>query len=99
MTPVMRSAPPTIDATPLDPTCALAQRRLWEYLDGELTASESLETGKHFDSCPRCGSHAVFARRLLDRIAAIRPRQPAVAGLKERIARLVTGSPLDEEHG
>lgn len=99
MTPVMRSVPPTIDATPLDPKCALAQRRLWEYLDEEMTPPESLEVGNHIDHCPRCGPHAVFARRLLDRIAAIRPRQLAVAGLKERIARLVTGSPLEEEHG
>jgi anti-sigma factor RsiW len=61
-------------------------RRLWEYLDEELPEAEAEDVGRHLAKCPRCGPHAAFEQRLLDRIAAVRPECGELAALQERIA-------------
>lgn len=67
------------------PVCADTLRRLWEYLDQELLESETESMRRHLEECPRCGPVARFERRLLERIAAVRPDPSEVAELRSRL--------------
>jgi anti-sigma factor RsiW len=67
--------------------CADSRKRLWEYLDDELPKADAQRVGRHLARCPFCGPLAAFARRFLDRIAAVRPNYDNLAALRERIVR------------
>lgn len=60
-------------------------QRLWEYLDDELPRPETECMRHHLAECPRCGPHAAFEQRLLDRIAAVRPGYGDTAAVRRRI--------------
>jgi anti-sigma factor (TIGR02949 family) len=45
-------------------TCAEAVKRLWEYLDGTLEASERDAVDEHLSFCRRCCGEAEFAQEL-----------------------------------
>lgn len=64
-------------------------RRLWEYLDDELPEAEAEQMRHHLAECPTCGPHAAFERRLLDRIAAVRPEYGELGAVRARIAALL----------
>ena len=76
-------------ATQLPPLCADCLRRLWDYLDDELPETEAREMRDHVPGCPRCGPHAAFERRLLDRIRAVRPEPGDLGALRDRIAAVL----------
>jgi anti-sigma factor RsiW len=76
-------------ATQLPPLCASYLRCLWEYLDDELPETEASEMRDHVTGCPRCGPHAAFERRLLDRIGAVRPEAGESSALRARIAAVL----------
>ncbi|HEX4935446.1 MAG TPA: anti-sigma factor [Gemmatimonadaceae bacterium] len=60
-------------------------QRLWEYLDDELPGAESRRMRHHLAECSRCAPHVAFERRLLDRIAAIRPSCGDAPAVRRRI--------------
>lgn len=69
--------------------CNRAMQRLWEYLDEELPRAEAECMRHHLAACPTCGPQVVFERRLLDRIAAAKPRCADGTAVRRRIiARL-----------
>ena len=74
----------------LPPRCNRAMQRLWEYLDEELPRAEEECMRHHLTQCPTCGPHAAFERRLLDRIAAVRPRCDDTAAVRRRITARLT---------
>ncbi len=61
----MTSETPDID-------CAEFMRRLWDYLDEELTEESVAEVRRHLERCPECVPHHDFARRFLQALAASR---------------------------
>jgi hypothetical protein len=63
--------------------------RLWEYLDDELPKTEAQRVGRHVARCPFCGPLATFARRFLDRIAAVRPDSGDMTLLRRRIVGML----------
>jgi anti-sigma factor RsiW len=50
-------------------TCSQAERRMSEYLDGELEVEALVAVERHLSDCPRCRR---FARELVATILAIR---------------------------
>jgi hypothetical protein len=74
--------------------CADSQVRLWEYLDDELPTDESQAVAFHVAGCTECGPHAVFARKLLERIAAVRPEEGDLTALRNRIAGVFAAARL-----
>jgi anti-sigma factor RsiW len=78
-------APP---AAPAPIRCETAVRRLWDYLDGGLTAPAHGEVEAHLATCAECPPHFAFAARTLDALAAARPAVPAPdedAALRARV--------------
>jgi hypothetical protein len=61
-------------------------RRLWEYLDRELSEADAEDVRQHLADCGRCRPHATFEQRLLDEIAAVRPEHDDLAALRDRMA-------------
>ncbi|HEX2188684.1 MAG TPA: anti-sigma factor [Longimicrobiaceae bacterium] len=62
--------------------------RLSEYLDGELAADEAREVEEHLRSCAGCREVLADLRRVVDRAAGLRDREPAAdlwAGIADRI--------------
>ena len=60
----------TPDAVPSAIDCATAVRRLWDYLDGRLTAAAHAEVEAHLATCEKCPPHFEFAQRMKASLAA-----------------------------
>ena len=80
--------PPSAVPSPID--CATAVRRLWDYLDGRLSAMAQDEVEAHLATCERCPPHFMFAQRMQRSLAAT--AVPAIsdeeeARLRERVRR------------
>jgi anti-sigma factor RsiW len=63
-------------------------RRLWDYLDDELTSERMAEVRRHLDECVHCVPHADWARTFLAALAATRAAatRPATGGgTRERV--------------
>jgi anti-sigma factor RsiW len=58
-------------------TCRDVLERLYDYLDGELTAAWERRVARHLDGCPDCRARLVFERSFLE--AVRRGRAPTVA--------------------
>ena len=76
-------APPAPPARPLD--CLSAVRRLWDYLDGELTPWDARAVDEHLAACAACRPHFAFERDLKRAVAAARTEHPDPAALRERL--------------
>lgn len=50
--------------------CVTAVRRLWDYLDGRLSAVAHDEVEVHLAICEKCPPHFVFAERMKRSLAA-----------------------------
>ena len=57
---------------PTDIDCAEFMRRLWDFLDEELTEDRVAAVRRHLEKCPECVPHHDFARRFLQALAASR---------------------------
>ena len=62
------SNPPNDVPSPID--CATAVRRLWDYLDGRLSAPAHDEVEAHLATCAKCPPHFEFAERMKRSLAA-----------------------------
>ena len=69
--------------------CSPLERRLAEYLDGELTGEPARWVEEHVQSCPACGHRVELERAFREiYVAPLRPDE-APAALRERVTRLV----------
>ncbi len=79
--------PPVPDA-PFD--CHAAVARLWDYLDGELGATDRRAVDAHLAECERCPPHFTFERAFLRAVRQARrePEVPEATGrgrLRDRV--------------
>ena len=64
--------------------CAEAIRRLWAYLDDELTPARRIEMEQHLAGCAHCREIAAFHRAFLQAVHDADP-PPATASLRARV--------------
>jgi anti-sigma factor (TIGR02949 family) len=55
--------------------CAMAIRKLWDYLDEELDDQRMLEVREHLNECSACLPHAEFGKKFLTVLHQVRARQ------------------------
>jgi anti-sigma factor RsiW len=65
--------------------CTAAVRRLWDAVDGALTAERLAEVEAHLAECERCPPHFEFARSMRGHIAAARLEHPDLEPLRTRL--------------
>ena len=65
--------------------CESTVRRLWDYLDAELDVTRAAEVEAHLARCLECPSHFVFAREMLEAVAASRRAPDEVSSLRARV--------------
>jgi anti-sigma factor (TIGR02949 family) len=66
-------------------TCLETVRRLDDYLDRELSASERLEVERHLETCDRCLARFQFEAAVLDELRTKLRRVSAPDTLAERL--------------
>jgi len=84
-------APHTTD----DDACGAALKRLWTYLDHELTAEDEDELRDHLDTCPPClaeYSIDVVLKQLVRRSC----QEEAPAGLRVRISQTILQTRVED---
>jgi anti-sigma factor RsiW len=69
--------------TPLD--CQAVVRRLWDYLDGALDATDAAGIDTHLGHCERCPPHFAFERAFLRAVRAARAEHGELAALRGRV--------------
>ncbi|HEY7634072.1 MAG TPA: zf-HC2 domain-containing protein [Gemmatimonadales bacterium] len=70
--------------------CSEVERRLWEYLDDELSPKEAGAIGVHLGGCRCCRPAYNCNRAFLERLAHCRlAKGPAPPSLIERIGRML----------
>ncbi|MGH7713328.1 MAG: anti-sigma factor family protein [Gemmatimonadaceae bacterium] len=70
-------------------TCEEAFRRLDDYLDRELSASEMELIREHLVVCEACAREFEFERSLLDRVGTKLRQFPLPDGLQDRVQSIV----------
>jgi anti-sigma factor (TIGR02949 family) len=72
-----------------DIDCLTALRRLWDYLDEELTEERMEEVRYHLSICEACLPHHDISRRFLEALRRTRDERVASVTLRARVmARL-----------
>ena len=84
MTDVLAAA---VDSPSLD--CEQTVRRLWDYLDGQLGATDVALIDAHLAACDRCPPHFEFERRFLDTVRRARRTDGAATRSDALRARVV----------
>lgn len=67
------------------PDCDAVMRRLWDYLDGELTEDRMTAIREHLSMCSRCQPQAAFERAFLAAVAKARRDHSKPISLGERV--------------
>lgn len=75
--------------------CRETVRRLWDYLDHELSPEEARAVDAHLEQCDRCPSHFTFERAFLAAVRSARAERGATAALRNRV-RSILGMQSDE---
>ncbi len=75
--------------------CAEALDRLYEYLDGELTAERTEEVKAHLESCAPCMAISLFESAFIGFLEARTRAQGAPIALKKRILHDMLFKPED----
>lgn len=65
--------------------CEEALARLWDFLDGELDASEEAAVRKHLEICHRCYPQYDFQRAYFEFTRRLRDRESAPPELRRRL--------------
>lgn len=65
--------------------CYAAMRRLWEYLDGELSDRTLRAVHSHLSVCAECYQHFDFARQFLAALEAARAEECAPPRLRSQV--------------
>lgn len=76
--------------------CETTVRRLWDYLDEELDETRAAEVEAHLAFCLECPPHFVFAREMLDAVAASRRAPDDVTSLRARVLAALRASGFRE---
>lgn len=81
--------------------CSETVRRLWDYLDHELSEAERHAVDAHLADCERCPKHFAFEQAFLAALRTAREERGANAALRDRVRSLLGlgGSASDAEHG
>ncbi len=70
--------------------CEATVRRLWDYLDQQLSALDTRAVDKHLRDCKfNCQSHFEFERAFLDVVRSARPNVQASDVLRDRVRALM----------
>jgi anti-sigma factor (TIGR02949 family) len=72
--------------------CGTVVRRLFDYLDGELSSEREAAMRSHLAVCARCYPHYDFERRFLEALAATREDRPAPETLRARVLESLRAS-------
>ena len=75
--------------TPAPFDCEETVRRLWDYLDHELTDAEVRAVDAHLAECERCPQHFEFERAFLGAVRAARAEKGAHAALHDRVRTIL----------
>jgi hypothetical protein len=75
--------------------CHDARELITEYLDGELSADETLHLKEHLASCDACDRELSEQRQLIERVKAL-PRVPAPHGLEGAIRDAIARETADQ---
>lgn len=70
-------------------TCEQALARVYEYLDGELDASEHEAVRRHLEICRNCYPYFDFERLFLDYIHEVATAEESQPGLEARVRQLL----------
>jgi len=82
---------PLTDAPGL--SCEQTVRRLWDYLDHQLSAADTRSVEQHLRDCQaNCASHFEFERTFLQIMRGARPTSPASDVLRARVTALIANS-------
>ena len=65
--------------------CLATVRKLWDYLDHELTPVEVKEVDEHLARCELCPPHFEFERAFLDAVRKAREERGASAAVRDRV--------------
>jgi mycothiol system anti-sigma-R factor len=69
--------------------CEESLARVYEYLDGELDASQNDAVRRHLEKCRRCYPYFDFERMFLDYVHEVGAGEEARPGLLERVRGLL----------
>lgn len=72
--------------------CTETVRRLWDYLDHELTPSEVVAVDAHLAECERCPPHFTFERAFLSALRTARAEHGASPVLRDRVSAILASS-------
>lgn len=75
--------------------CQEAARKLYEYLDRQLTDEEAAEVLAHLERCPPCQDHFRFEQGVLTRVNQACREVEVPASLVERVRRICAESQHD----
>jgi len=81
--------------------CRETVRRLWDYLDHELSETERQAVDAHLAECERCPKHFAFEQAFLAALRTAREERGANAALRDRVRSILeSGKPVpDTERG
>ena len=74
-------------------SCEESLARVYEYLDGELEASEHEAVGRHLQKCRNCYPHFDFERMFLDYVHQLGAGEESRSGLVERVREMLGAAP------
>ena len=75
--------------------CKETVRRLWDYLDRELTATDMAGIDAHIAQCDKCPAHFAFERQFLAAVKAARTQHTAPDALRARVRATLGLAPTD----
>lgn len=76
--------------------CRETVRRLWDYLDHELSEAEVRAVDAHLADCDRCPKHFAFERAFLAALRTARAEQGASAALRDQVRAILGVGGSDE---
>lgn len=76
--------------------CESVMRRLWDYVDGELTPERMEEIRTHVEMCKRCYPQYQFERSFLDAISARRRTHSDPERLRANLLAALQSKGLNE---
>ena len=73
--------------------CQEAVKKLYEYLDRQLTEEEAVEVIEHLERCPPCNDHFRFEEGILTRVSQACRQVEVPATLLERVRKICSEAP------
>lgn len=74
----MKGGPPMM-------SCEEALERLFEYLDGELEATDTARIEQHLELCKACYPRAQFERQFLEALERVKKKGPVPESVQARV--------------